>query len=409
MELFSSVSPVYIMIEDDETLKKKVVPAHDYQAESYNKFISTTLITNKQKKLYNPRRGKHFKLQYTDKTNAPFYPKDAREDVVLVTLTRRDILNIRDTTTSIMSTDKAFLEQYAKILNNIVYIMIDEKSVKSVVPAHDYQAESYNNFISDSDFPITNTQKTKEYIHPKFGRNYVFNLKYTNKTPAEAPFYPKDAKQDVVLVDLIREQSGPISIMSTDKDFLEQYAKILNDNTQRNNNVYIIIKIDEKDKLGRPYKIFRAVPARDHQKNAYNDFIRKVKNRSDINTIIQYKQYGSFSLRYNFRMNDPNYLSYQENEYVLVDFIRDDDTISEDTISEMSSNEDFLKGRAAWMNRMTDGYGTGYVTESPDSPYSAGGRKSIRRKSIRRKSIRRKSIRRKSIRRKSIRRKKYYM
>ena len=290
MELFSSVSPVYIIIENNETLQKKVVPAHDYQANSYNDFISTTLITNKQEKLYNPSRGKHFKLQYTDKTNAPFYPKDAREDVVLVTLTRRDILNRRDTTTSIMSTDKAFLEQYAKILNA---------------------------------------------------------------------------------------------------------------NTQRNNDVYIILKKKERDDTRRiTYKINRAVPANIDQKNAYNDFISKV-DRRDIKTIIPY---DSFSLKYNFRMNDPNYSSYQENEYVLVDFISNDGSKSE-----MSSNEDFLKGRAAWINRMSDEYDTGpYTPDSPDYPdspeypyssYSAGGRKSMRRKSIRRKSIRRKSIRRK----------KYYM
>lgn len=121
------------------------------------------------------------------------------------------------------------------------------------------------------------------------------------------------------------------------------------------NKAYIIIDEVDINKKPTGYKI--TAEAHPYQLKAYNDFTTTI-DRTDIKTKKKYQApLGSFQLQYNERMITDDYKN-----LVLVNYIRDDGR----PITYMSADEDFLKDRAAFINRLTD-------------PWSAGGRKLTRR------------------------------
>ena len=227
-----------------------------------------------------------------------------------------------------------------------VYIMIDDKDIrgrlfKKVVVARYYQRNAYNDFILNIEI---NSGDVREY-EPEPGIKFM--LGYTDKN--DAPYYPPDADEHVVLVDFIRELDGPTSIMSTNRFFLEYYKNILNSH-RWSTAVYIII--DDKDIRGQSVK--RVVPAKPYQRDAYNNFTTSTsKTETKILKRYYVAEGVTFQLKYDDRMN--TYDSYIENGYVLVDFIRDNNGTNPRTTSYMSTNKLLLMGLAGFINRMMDG------------------------------------------------------
>ena len=165
------------------------------------------------------------------------------------------------------------------------------------------------------------------------------------------------------------------------------------------NDVYIII--DDTDKPG--YK--KTAPAWSYQREKYHEFTNTVVDRTDTTTTTTYSSTkgGLFYLKYNDKMKTNEYIV---GGYVLVDLIRDKNSPNPLTTTQMSTNEELLKGIADQMNSSYRAYRDRFL-DYADNPelYESGGRKLTRRH---RKSTRRhrKSTRRhrKSTRR---RRRKY--
>jgi len=104
-----------------------------------------------------------------------------------------------------------------------------KKTMKTVtLPALDYQAREFHNFITQYPIvnkipPITNhTYKNVDLGYVK-DRGYVkFDLGYNYK------MYEDSQDDKPLLVDLIRDNDTPNSVMSTDKGYLNKLAEFAN-------------------------------------------------------------------------------------------------------------------------------------------------------------------------------------